>query len=136
MNYLTQEELVSVNVLIQSKTHQSSGLRDASALNYICASAEQEVFGQRLYDTPIKLSVFYFIKLIKKHVFNDANKLTAYTCLILSLKRNGEPYQFSSDDQKIISDLAIHVATVNGESDELRKLVTKTIEDILKKYYR
>ncbi|RXT19480.1 death-on-curing protein [Lacticaseibacillus chiayiensis] len=124
MEYLTQDEMISINAITQIDQHQQPSVRDAEALDYIVKSAKQEVFGSVLYDTAEKLTAFYFIKLIKKHVFNDANKRTAYTAAFLFLDKNNCHLPSSKEFQLQFAQLAIEIAKTEGESKALWEKVT------------
>ncbi|ARY92276.1 MULTISPECIES: type II toxin-antitoxin system death-on-curing family toxin [Lacticaseibacillus] len=119
MEYLTQNEIIAINAITQTAQHQQPSIRDAEALDYIVKSARQEAFGNLLYDTIEKLAAFYFVKLIKKHVFNDANKRTAYTAIFLFLERNNYRLPSSKEFQLQFAELAIAIASTDGESEAL-----------------
>ena len=130
MDALTEAEIITINVVIQRRNNQISSIRDPESLDYIIRSAKQEVFGQVLYGSVVELTAFYFIKLTKKHVFNDANKRTAVTAATLFLEKNHCQLPADNDFQLEISNLAIHVAKVDGESDTLKARV----EDFFRKH--
>ena len=53
-----------------------------SALNMIVNLPEQFVFGKPLYPTIFDKATILFVQLIKKHVFANANKRTAFFVLV------------------------------------------------------
>ncbi len=53
---------------------------------------EQFVFGKPLYPTIFDKATILFVQLIKKHVFANANKRTAFFALVKFLQLNG--YRF------------------------------------------
>lgn len=59
------------------------------------------------------LAATYAVAIAQGHVFNDANKRTAYACMEMSLQLNGECIAF---DTKEIGDIIIKVA--QGHMDE------------------
>ncbi|WP_155287217.1 type II toxin-antitoxin system death-on-curing family toxin [Lacticaseibacillus zhaodongensis] len=107
MEYLTKIQLISLNTFIQQKQGTRANIRDARALDYIIQSAHQEVFGRVLYPTVIDLASFYFINVIKKHVFNDANKRTAVLALFMVLRLNHFKYKNNHESRLMIGELAI-----------------------------
>lgn len=118
MEYLTAKSIITINTRIQQRAGTTPIIRDAAALNYIVESARQEVFGQTLYRTVEDLATFYLIKVTKKHIFNDANKRTAFQSMVMFLKLNG--YELSVDSQIKVAEQIVSVAKVDGEPDMLR----------------
>jgi death-on-curing protein len=127
MEYLTEHDIKNINGTIQLAYGQVPSVRDAAALDYIVQSARQEVFGRRLYATPERLAAFYFVKLVKKHVFNDANKRTAYLCALLALKVNGLAITASSAQRDALADVAIWLAQTDGETEKMIEQVANKI---------
>lgn len=116
MTYLTLTEIIAINVQIQRHSQTLPAIRDDAALDYIIQSANQAVFGKQLYNTPVKLATYYVIKLTKKHVFNDANKRTAYLALMLFLAKNQLKF---IGNHLVLAQLIVKIAQVDGESDEI-----------------
>ena len=131
MKYLTRELLISLNVFIQQKQGTKSLIKDVASLDYIVKSAGQFVFGRALYPTAVDVSAFYFINIIKKHAFNDANKRTAVLALYASLKANDVKYLNDHDSRLGIGNLAIHLASVDGVSKELASEVKSMIANLI-----
>ncbi|WP_225048631.1 type II toxin-antitoxin system death-on-curing family toxin [Lacticaseibacillus kribbianus] len=131
MTYLSEEEIVALNVCVQKRYGQEATIRDAGALDYIVRSAQQEVFGRRLYATVPDLAVFYFVKLIKKHIFNDCNKRTGYLALLDCLAQNGVVFHPTAAQRRRLADLAIHVAQVDGEPQDLWQDVRAAVREML-----
>ena len=76
------------------------------------------------------LAATYAVAIAQGHVFNDANKRTAYTCMHVSLKANGVNLVFYDDT---IGDLIIKVAQGLVDEGELATwLRTKKIESLEK----
>lgn len=63
-------------------------LVDSAALNMIVNLPEQYVFGRELYPTLSAKAAILFVQLIKKHVFENANKRTATMALLIFLQLN------------------------------------------------
>ncbi|WP_461226268.1 type II toxin-antitoxin system death-on-curing family toxin [Lacticaseibacillus suihuaensis] len=131
MKCLSETEIVALNVCVQKHYDQVAAIRDAAALEDIVRSAHQEVFGRRLYATVPDLAVFYFVKLIKKHVFNDCNKRTAYLALLDCLGQNGVVFHPIAAQRRELADLASHAAQVDGEPQELWPEVRAAVRKLL-----
>jgi death-on-curing protein len=129
VEYLTAENIIAINMRIQQRAKTSPSIRDAAALDYIVKSASQAVFGQVLYDSIESLATFYLIKVAKKHVFNDANKRTAFQSMIKCLSING--YELIDSTQIDVAKQIVQIAQLDGETDELKaqtlELVTHSI---------
>lgn len=131
MKYLSEFEIVSTNVCIQQTYGQVASIRDQQALDDIVSSASQVVFGRRLYETEIDVAVFYFVKLVKKHVFNDCNKRTAYICLLDCLTLNQIDFHPNPQQRMALNDLAVYVAQVDAEPQALWNHVNHVIKGML-----
>ena len=71
------------------------------ALNMIVNFPEQFVFGKPLYLTIFYKATIVFVQLIKKHVFANANKRTAFFVLVKFLQLND--YRFSVSVEKAVN---------------------------------
>lgn len=132
MKYLSEDQIIAINVVVQKQQERTPQLKDANALNDIVQSAQQEVFGIALYQDLASLATFYFLKLIKKHVFNDANKRTAFMATILFLKRNNAALPTDDQFQLDLGNLAIEVAKTDGEPEKLRHQVQSFLDQNIK----
>ncbi|WP_438284915.1 type II toxin-antitoxin system death-on-curing family toxin [Streptococcus sobrinus] len=88
----------------------------ASALNMIVNFSEQFVFGQKLYPTLFDKATIIFVQLVKKHVFANANKRTAFFVLVSFLRLNG--YQLQVDQEEAV-DFTVRVAVEPLSDDNL-----------------
>lgn len=117
MKHLSAEDIIILNTQIQLRFGTVPSIRDAAALDYIVKSASQEVFGRLLYGSLEELAAFYLLKVTEKHVFNDANKRTAFQSCALFLNNNG--YQLKEDRQIDVAKQIVLIAQVDGEDDAL-----------------
>ena len=69
-----------------------------------------------MIDDAIALAAVYAVAIATGHVFNDANKRTAYKVMRACLHANGIDFDF---DKKEIGDLIISVAQGNIDEDAL-----------------
>lgn len=108
--YLTEEQLVSINKMVIEKYSplENSRLVSPSALNMIVNLPEQYVFGKELYPTLMEKATVLFVQLIKKHVFENANKRTAVFTLVAFLKLNQIKLMVST---KELVDFTVLIAT-------------------------
>ena len=86
VNYLSEVDILTINARIiqrEGEKHQVSHVRDAEALHFLIEQPKQISFGQELYPTFSSKAGILLIKLIKKHVFDDANKRTATIAFLI-----------------------------------------------------
>ncbi|KRL87070.1 hypothetical protein FC50_GL000042 [Lacticaseibacillus pantheris DSM 15945 = JCM 12539 = NBRC 106106] len=132
MHYLSAADIIRINARLQQRFGTEPAIRDAVALDYIVQSAEQEVFGVKLYRSAVELGTYYLIKITKKHCFNDANKRTALISFVCFLMRNG--YELRPDAQITLATEVVKIAAADRESDELwsevKDHVAQAIEEV------
>ena len=83
-----QIEKINALAIQQYSTNEQIQTVSPSALNMIVNSPEQFVFGKPLYPTIFDKATILFVQLIKKHVFANANKRTAFFVLVKFLQFN------------------------------------------------
>ena len=93
--YLTEKQMEKINALVIQRYSPNEQIKTVSpsALNMIVNLPEQFVFGKPLYPTIFDKATILFVQLIKKNVFANANKRTAFYVLVKFLNLNG--YHFS-----------------------------------------
>ena len=89
--YLTEKQIEKINALVIQRYSPNEQIQTVSpsALNMIVNLPEQFVFGKPLYPTIFDKATILFVQLIKKHVFANANKRTAFFVLVKFLQLNG-----------------------------------------------
>lgn len=112
--YLTEKNIADLNQKVIERYSPLEEVRvvSASALNMIVNLPEQYVFGKSLYPTLFDKAAIIYIQLIKKHVFANANKRTAYLTLVNFLWLNG--YRFvvpGKEAEDYTVDLAVQPLT-------------------------
>ena len=80
--YLTEKQIEKNQCFSNSTIFSNEQVQTVSpsALNMIVNLPEQFVFGKPLYPTIFDKATILFVQLIKKHVFANANKRTAFFC--------------------------------------------------------
>lgn len=98
--YLTEKQIANINALVIEKYSPKETVRivSPSALNMIVNLPEQYVFGTPLYPMIFDKAMILFVQLIKKHVFANANKRTAFFVLVKFLRLNGFKLVVTHDD--------------------------------------
>ena len=114
--YLTEKQIEKINALVIQRYSPKEQIQTVSpsALNMIVNLPEQFVFGKPLYPTIFDKATVLFVQLIKKHVFANANKRTAFFVLVKFLQLNG--YHFTvSVEEAVDMCVTIAVETLTDE---------------------
>ena len=114
--YLTEKQIEKINALVIQRYSPNEQIQTVSpsALNMIVNLPEQFVFGKPLYPTIFDKATILFVQLIKKHVFANANKRTAFFVLVKFLQLNG--YHFAVSVEEAV-DMCVTIA-VEALTDE------------------
>ena len=114
--YLTEKQIEKINALVIQRYSPNEQIQTVSpsALNMIVNLPEQFVFGKPLYPTIFDKATILFVQLIKKHVFANANKRTAFFVLVKFLQLNG--YHFFVSVEEAV-DMCVTIA-VEDLTDE------------------
>lgn len=132
-NYLSEIDILTINARIiqrEGEKHQVSHVRDAEALHFLIEQPKQVSFGKELYPTFSSKAGILLIKLVKKHVFEDANKRTATIAFLLFLKRNSYHLKCS---WKKLADFTLSIARIDDNElkyDDIYQWVSKNIEKV------
>ena len=125
--YLTEKQIEKINTLAiqQYSPNEKIQTVSPSALNMIVNLPEQFVFGKPLYPTIFDKATILFVQLIKKHVFANANKRTAFFVLVKFLQLNG--YRLSVTVEEAVA-MCVTIA-VEALTDEKLASYTKWVSE-------
>ena len=114
--YLTEKQIEKINALVIQRYSPNKQIQtvSSSALNMIVNLPEQFVFSKPFYSTIFNNETILFVRLIKKYVFANANKRTAFYVLVQFLQLNG--YHFSFSEKEVV-DMCVTIA-VGALTDE------------------
>lgn len=124
IKYLSEKDILSINARIiqrEGEKDQKSHIRDAEALHFLIEQPRKVNFGQELYPTFSAKAGILLIKLIKKHVFEDANKRTASIAFLLFLERNSCHLTCS---WKELADLVLKIAKTDDNELKYNDIYT------------
>lgn len=121
--YLTEKQIENINALAIQRYSPSEQIKlvSPSALNMIVNLPEQFVFGKPLYPTIFDKATILFVQLIKKHVFANANKRTAFYVLVKFLRLNG--YLFSVTVEEAV-EMCVKIAVESLTDEKLASYST------------
>lgn len=118
MLYLTEKDIITLNIYVINKysPKEQIGVKEPTALNMLVNAPKQYVFGQEQYPT-IQLKAANLVRnLVKKHVFHNGNKRTAFMALIVFLELNG--YKFVVSNKEAVNYM-VKLATDDINEDEI-----------------
>ena len=128
-------EPIRVNLRVNKAFHDRQinehgglpGLRDEGLLLTALARPENAYHYSDAKPEIAEIAAAYGFRIAKNHLFNDANKRTAFISMRLFLKLNGWDLVASAEDKyKTI----IRVAASDMSEDELAQWITKNLEEI------
>lgn len=118
MLYLTEKDIITLNIYVINKysPKEQIGVKEPTALNMLVNAPKQHVFGQEQYPT-IELKGANLVRnIVKKHVFHNGNKRTAFISLIVFLELNG--YKFMVSNKEAVNYM-VKLATEDINEDEI-----------------
>ncbi|MEB8265317.1 type II toxin-antitoxin system death-on-curing family toxin [Mammaliicoccus sciuri] len=118
MHYLTEKDIITLNIYVINKysPKEQIGVKEPTALNMLVNAPKQYVFGQEQYPT-IELKGANLVRnIVKKHVFHNGNKRTAFISLIVFLELNG--YKFMVSNKEAVNYM-VKLATEDINEDEI-----------------
>lgn len=118
MFYLTEKDIITLNIYVINKysPKEQIGVKEPTALNMLVNAPKQHVFGQEQYPA-IELKAANLVRnLVKKHVFHNGNKRTAFMALIVFLELNG--YKFVVSNKEAVNYM-VKLATDDINEDEI-----------------
>ncbi|BAP86325.1 death-on-curing family protein [Paucilactobacillus hokkaidonensis JCM 18461] len=130
--YLTADIVIAINhqiVEINGVPKQKASIKDSKALESLIALPKQTSFGQELYPSMSAKAAIIFIKIIKKHVFADANKRTAVISLLWFLRKNN--YNLNVN-QKQLADYTLLIAKTDDNQLNYNNIIRWIDERISK----
>ncbi|MCC3359590.1 type II toxin-antitoxin system death-on-curing family toxin [Bacillus sp. REN16] len=122
MRYLTEQEVIAVNYLLIDRysPNEPKGLKDMNLLNSSIERPKQTVFGEDAYVAIFEKGAALFESIAKNHCFLNANKRTAFVCLVQFLSYNG--YRFAMDPKEA-EDFVVDAVTHQYEFNDIVKII-------------
>ncbi|UHA75134.1 type II toxin-antitoxin system death-on-curing family toxin [Paenibacillus sp. 481] len=122
--FLTVQEVIAINVaMIQRYSpREQIGVKDPSLLESAILRAQSSAFGTDDYPTIFQKAAALFESLGQNHPFQNANKRTAFTALVIFLRYNG--LHFKMDLQKA-EDFTVDMVNHKYQFSDLVAIVQK-----------
>ncbi|WP_127594013.1 type II toxin-antitoxin system death-on-curing family toxin [Paenibacillus lautus] len=122
IRYLTSQEVIAINVAMIQKYSigEHIGVKNSHLLESALHRPQPSTFGEDAYLSIWEKSAALFESLGQNHPFQNANKRTAFTALLLFLRYNG--YRFIME-QKQAEDFTVDMVNHKFTFQELTSLI-------------
>ncbi|MGC6585776.1 type II toxin-antitoxin system death-on-curing family toxin [Paenibacillus sp. Dod16] len=122
IRYLTSQEVIAINVAMIQKysVGEHIGVKNPHLLESALHRPQSSAFGEDAYLSIWEKSAALFESLGQNHPFQNANKRTAFTALLLFLRYNG--YRFIMD-QKQAENFTVDMVNHKFTFQELTSLI-------------
>ncbi|WP_098741517.1 type II toxin-antitoxin system death-on-curing family toxin [Paenibacillus sp. EZ-K15] len=122
IRYLTSQEVIAINVAMIQKysVGEHIGVKNPHLLESALHRPQSSAFGEDAYLSIWEKSAALFESLGQNHPFQNANKRTAFTALLLFLRYNG--YRFIME-QKQAEDFTVDMVNHKFTFQELTSLI-------------
>ncbi|EAO1133563.1 type II toxin-antitoxin system death-on-curing family toxin [Salmonella enterica] len=120
ISFLSSAEVIQIHEQILSRTPGLAGCNEPGRVDAIC----DRVLNYHLYESVndiYALGAMYLTSISRGHVFNDANKRTAFTCAMLFLRRNGVVIKPCAELVELTVKVAAGEISLSGIIEELKK---------------
>ncbi|MFC4768501.1 type II toxin-antitoxin system death-on-curing family toxin [Effusibacillus consociatus] len=106
VRYLSVQHIVAINVSTIQRYSPSEqiGIKSESLLESAVYRPQQSAFGEDAYPTIFEKAAALFESLGQNHAFQNANKRTAFTAMVMFLRYNG---YFFKMEQKQAEDFTV-----------------------------
>lgn len=127
INYLTEKQIISINykLILETSPGEQIGVKEPSGLNMTVERPKQEVFGVEVYPTLLLKAANLYRNVVMKHIFFNANKRTAFTCLEIFLYINGVEIKVPTEEG---IEFTVKIATDKLEEKEIAEWIARFIE--------
>jgi len=122
VRYLSVQEVIAINVAMIQKysPREDVGVKDGSMLESAVFRPQSSAFGEEAYPSLFEKAAALFQSLGQNHAFQNANKRTAFTALVIFLRLNGCSFIM---DQKAAEDFTVNMVNHHYEFQELTQVI-------------
>ncbi|TDM05220.1 type II toxin-antitoxin system death-on-curing family toxin [Macrococcus lamae] len=125
--YLTEKQIAAINykLILETSPAEQIGVKVPEALNMTVESPKQEVFGTEVYPNLLLKAANLYRNIVMKHIFFNANKRTAFTCLEIFLYINGVKIKVPTEEG---IEFTVKIAVDHLEEEEIAEWIERHIE--------
>ncbi|BCG59371.1 type II toxin-antitoxin system death-on-curing family toxin [Paenibacillus sp. URB8-2] len=122
IRYLTVQEVIAINVaMIQNYSKgEQIGIKNPSLLESAVLRPQSSAFGEDAYSSIWDKAAALFESLGQNHPFQNANKRTAFTSLLIFLRFNGFYFQM---EQGTAADFTVDMVNHKYSFDDLATMI-------------
>ncbi|WP_261303649.1 type II toxin-antitoxin system death-on-curing family toxin [Paenibacillus andongensis] len=122
IRYLTTQEAIEINVAVIQKYSPGEhiGVKDSYLLESALLRPQSSAFGDDAYPSIYQKAAALFESLGQNPPFQNANKRTAFTALVIYLRYNG--YRFSMDN-KAAEDWTVDMVNHKYSFDDVAEII-------------
>ncbi|MCM3041515.1 type II toxin-antitoxin system death-on-curing family toxin [Paenibacillus motobuensis] len=122
VRYLSVQEVIAINVAMIQKysPREDVGVKDGGMLESAVFRPQSSAFGEEAYPSLFGKAAALFQSLGQNHAFQNANKRTAFTALVIFLRLNGCSFVM---DQKAAEDFTVNMVNHHYEFQELTQVI-------------
>lgn len=122
VRYLSVQEVIAINVAMVQKysPREDVGVKDGGMLESAVFRPQSSAFGEEAYPSLFEKAAALFQSLGQNHPFQNANRRTAFTALVIFLRLND--YSFVMD-QKAAEDFTVNMVNHHYEFQELAQVI-------------
>lgn len=122
LRYLTTQEAIAINVaMIQRYSPgEQIGVKNPGLLESAVLRSQSSAFGDDAYPTIFDKAAALFESLGQNHPFQNGNKRTAFTALVIFLRYNGLSFKMES---KLAEDFTVDMVNHKYSFDELTAMI-------------
>lgn len=120
MQYLTAEQIIELHDELLNRYGGLPGIRDKNLLMSAIEAPKVAMFGIEMYPSVYEKAAAYLYHIICNHPFNDANKRTGYTTMLVFLEVNNVKQTFKKEDLEI---LVVEVAKGKISKEQIAKFL-------------
>jgi death-on-curing protein len=124
IRYLSVQEVIAINVAVIQKYSPGEhiGVKDGNLLESAIFRPQSSAFGKDAYPGVMEKAAALFESLGQNHPFQNANKRTAFTALVIFIQLNG--YQFDMP-QKAAEDFTVDMINHKHTFQDLVQIINQ-----------
>lgn len=122
VRYLTVQEVIAINVAMIQRYSPGEhiGVKDSGLLESAISRPRSSAFGKDAYPSLHEKAAALFESLGQNHPFQNANKRTAFTALVVFLQLNGQIFTM---EQRAAEDMTVDMVNHKYSFGELTDLI-------------
>lgn len=122
IRYLTVQEAIAINIAMIQRYSPGEhiGVKSASLLESAVMRPQSSAFGEEAYLDIFEKTAALFESLGQNHPFQNANKRTAFTALVIFLHLNGQAFVM---EQKAAEDFTVDMVNHTYSFQELARVI-------------